>query len=38
MIGHFVSWIRYDADCYELFLFLVAVPDTVLFCMLGRLA
>ena len=37
MMHRFVSWIRYDADQYELFLFLVAVPVTVLFCILGGL-
>jgi len=35
MIDRFVSWIKYDADQYELFLFLVAVPVAVLFCLLG---
>ena len=33
MIHRFVSWIRFDADQYDLFLFFVAVP--VLFCILG---
>ena len=37
MTHRFVSWIRYDADCYDLFLFFVAVPVAVLFCMLRRI-
>ena len=37
VIHRFVSWVRWDADQYDLFLVFVAVPVAVLFVILGRI-